>query len=188
MSNLGIRLAEPDAEIVILAQLDWPSVMLRLHTGLGVLKWNGYDWTGMGELASVGKLKSASGSPNKLDLTLAALDDGIKAEVLAGGWQGRRGQVFVGNIGADGKLEFVERVFSGDMDTAPIVQGQTNAITLTLVDRLADWNKKGSRRHTNESHLAEYPLDHCHKYALMMEDFSLYWGSQKQEIPLYERR
>ena len=187
MASLGTRLTEPNAQIVALAQLDWPSAILRLHTGLGVLMWGGYEWIGLGDLAKIGNVKSATGSPNKLDLTLSALDDGIKNEILAGGWQGRRGQVFVGNLDSTGQLEFVERMFSGDMDTAPITQGKTNAVTLTLVDRLADWNKKGARRHNNESHLAEHPLDHCHKYADKMEAFSLYWGSKKREVPLDER-
>lgn len=73
--------------VVIMVRLDWPGSMLRLHSGVGILRYEGQNWSGLGRFGAIdtpeesGGLASSPltlrliGAPDEMD---AYLDDPIR--------------------------------------------------------------------------------------------------------------
>jgi hypothetical protein len=67
--------------LALLAEIDHPSGIARFWTGLGLLNWNGFVWTGAGTLASVAPISHSS------DLTIQEINfgmSGVDPSIVAG--------------------------------------------------------------------------------------------------------
>lgn len=190
--EMTAALGLPNVAALFATRLDWPSGMSRLHSGLGQFKHFPFDmgetFYGVGNLANVGDVGYGDGddtSPS-VTLTLSSIDDATRAEVLAGGYQGRLGELYMLVMSDVGEVLAWEKIFEGVMDSASIKQGSDNTISLPLVSRDDGFDVGLNWRCTNESHQARFPGDEIYCYAEHMEDLAIYFGNKKDGIPLRE--
>jgi len=169
---------------VYASQLDFIDGMVFAHTGTGDLVVDGITYQGVGQFGEVGQSQesSNSGSPMSIDLTLNGLDTAILSSTTIKGCRGRPARLLfivmdeAGNYAAD-------VLFSGRMDAAQIAYGGNsedgNKITVTLIDRMAEWSRTGTERWTDESHRARHEGDRFFFAVAQLASWPIYWGSGK---------
>ncbi|ALZ84516.1 hypothetical protein APT59_09995 [Pseudomonas oryzihabitans] len=177
-------IAQGNFRAVYAAQLDFVDGMVYAHTGLGDLVVDGITYQGVGKFGEVGQSQesSNSSSPMSIELTLNGLDTAILSSTTIKGCRGRPARLLfivmdeAGNYAAD-------VLFSGRMDAAQIAYGGNsedgNKITVTLIDRMAEWSRTGTERWTDESHRARHEGDRFFFAVAQLASWPIYWGSGK---------
>jgi hypothetical protein len=169
-------LSQPFFYPVILVYLDWPGTPLRVHTNIGTIAFDGYDWLGVGKfgdlslpeetfgLASQAAEMRLVGLPDELD---DYLDDPIRnraARVWFGAVTTRAGNVLVAPP--------VE-VFSGYMDamrdvTSSDATGRVRGVILTVAQGPSQ-RSNAEVYHTYEDQIAAYPGDTAGRFSINIE-------------------
>ncbi|EGR0523058.1 hypothetical protein FG062_01275 [Vibrio cholerae] len=181
---------KPEVSLIYAVRLDMPAGISRLHTDIGTFNHFPFDpnekYYGVGNLGSIGDANYGDGDETSPSVTLelSVKDDAIRAEILAGGYQGRTGELFLVAMDAVGRVAAWALMFDGVMDTASIKQGTNNVIQLPLTAPDDAMEKGLNWRCTDESHKAQFPDDEFYQYTKYMEDFVIYWGNKKDGIPL----
>nr|WP_314658819.1 hypothetical protein [uncultured Pseudomonas sp.] len=168
---------------VFACELDFADGMVRAHTGTGQLIINGYAYDGVGSFGEVGQASESadSGSSLSIDLTLNGLDSYILSQTSVAGCRGRSARLMfvvydeAGNYAAD-------ILFSGRMDAAKLSYGGAtgdSTITVTIIDRMAEWNRIGTERWTDENHRARHDGDRFFYAVAQMAEWPIYWGAKK---------
>lgn len=177
-------IAQGNFMAVFAVQLDFADGMVYAHTGTGDLVVDGITYQGVGTFGEVGQSQesSNSSSPMAIDLTLNGLDMEILSSTTVKGCRGRPGRLLfivmdeAGNYAAD-------VLFSGRMDAARIAYGGNsdagNSITVTLIDRMAEWSRTGTERWTDESHKARHQGDRFFYAVAQLASSPIYWGTAK---------
>jgi hypothetical protein len=62
------------------------------------------------------------------------------------------------------------------MDTCDLEIGETATITLTIQNRLADWERPRLRRYTDEDQQSVYDGDLGLQFVAQMAEKTIYWG------------
>lgn len=168
---------------VFACELDFVGGMVRAHTGTGPLIINGHTFDGVGWFGEVGAANEStdSGSSLSVDLTLNGLDSYILSQTSVEGCRGRAARLIfavydeAGNYAAD-------ILFSGRMDAARLSYGGSggdSSITVTIIDRMAEWNRAGTERWTDENHRARHGGDRFFYAVAQMAEWPIYWGAKK---------
>lgn len=183
-------LESPEARVFYAVRLDWPTGTTRLHTEIGTFTHFPFDqgesYYGVGNLGGVGDTTYGDGDETSPSITLelSVKDEALRTQILSGGYQGRKGELFLVAMDEVGRVLAWALVFDGVMDSGNIKQGDSNVIQLPLTS-LDDALEKGLNwRCTEESHKADYADDDFYKYSKFMEDLTLYWGNKKDGTPL----
>jgi len=170
--------------VVYACQLDFIDGMVYAHTGTGQIVIDGITYEGVGQFGEIGQSQESdnSGSPMSVDLKLSGLDAYILRETNIRGCRGRPGKLMfvafdeAGNYAAD-------ILFSGRMDAAEFQFGGNgndgNSITVPVIDRMAEWNRTGTERWTDENHQARHDGDRFFYAVAQMAEWPLYWGAGK---------
>ncbi|HCJ30865.1 MAG TPA: hypothetical protein DHV63_16605 [Pseudomonas sp.] len=164
-------------------ELQFASETVRAHTGTGDVIIGGQVYTGVGRLGEIGaatETDSPSG-PMTVDLTLSGLDSTILRQTLVERCRGRPGRVMFVVIGLNGAMA-ADVLFSGRMDAAKFNYGGNdgkNSISVTIIDRMAEWSRPGSKRWTDENHQLRHPGDRIFFAIAQLSESPLFWGSRK---------
>lgn len=183
-------LEQPGVRLMYAVRLDWPDSVVRLHSGIGTFNHFPFDdgeaYSGVGSLGKIGNIQFGDGDETtpSVTLELSVLDEPLRAEILKGGYQGRQAEMYTLIMGPQGDILSYALIFDGVMDSAALTQGSTNAISLPLMAADDAYDVGFNWRCTNESHQAKFPNDSMYKYAEFMEDFAIYFGNDKDGIPL----
>lgn len=171
------------------AELDFKDGTVYAHTGTGELTIDGITYLGVGSFGKVDATQEgiSNGSPRSVELTLNGLDTEILTETNLQGCRGRFGRVLFVVIDEDGNYA-ADVLFSGRMDAASFSYGGNdgdNAITVSIVDRMAEWQRTGTERFTDESQRARHNGDRIFAYVAQMATWPIYWGAKK-DAPSFE--
>jgi hypothetical protein len=170
--------------VVHACQLDFADGMVFAHTGTGQLVIDGITYDGVGNFGEIGQTQESdnSASPMSVDLKLTGLDAYILKETNIRGCRGRAGKLLfvvfdeAGNYASD-------ILFSGRMDAAQFSFGGNgedgNSISVPIIDRMAEWNRTGTERWTDENHRARHEGDRFFYAVAQMAEWPLYWGATK---------
>ncbi|WP_330925283.1 hypothetical protein [Candidatus Sororendozoicomonas aggregata] len=80
--------------LLFLVALDWPSGMVRAHTGVGEVKINQATWQGVGSLGEIGAFTDDDElGRSELTLALSVFDKALLAEAFRRDAVGREGMV-----------------------------------------------------------------------------------------------
>lgn len=156
------------------------SAFLRLWTGVGDLSWNGYTWTGGGQLIQIspvgestniealGFTATVSGMPSvNISIALQSLRQGKPGKV----WLGVFDQT-TGEIVPDPYL-----VQEGKFDVAVIDDdGDKCTIAASYESRLVELLKPRDRRYTHEDQRLDYLSDKGFQFVPSLQDRVLIWG------------
>lgn len=167
--------------------LDFKDGRVLAHTGTGSIVIDGETYVGVGELGAISPVREtdSSSSPLSVDIQLSGIDQEVVKDALQDRCRGRPGRVMVVAIAEDGALA-ADVLFSGRMDAAKFNYGESeNSITIPLVDRMAEWNRKATKRWTDENHQLRYPGDRFFFAVAQVSEWPIYWGRSKN-APSFE--
>ncbi|WP_223160901.1 hypothetical protein [Salinicola aestuarinus] len=181
-------LSRPTVRLCYACELDFQSGMVRAHTGTGPLIIDGQTFYGVGTFGDISTTKERldSGSPSSVSLTLSGLDEQLIAGTQVERCRGRFGRLLLVAIDDDGSYA-ADILFSGKMDAAQFSfagsdggeGGTDNAISVEITDRMADWQRKGTERWTDENHRSRHSGDRFFFAVAQLADWPIYWGAKK---------
>ncbi|WP_447896054.1 hypothetical protein [Vreelandella sp. GE22] len=184
-------LARPTVRMAYAVELDFLNGWARAHTGFGPLVINGQTFEGVGSFGNIAPVREGLNSSSALSttLTLSGLDPSIIGATLGDRCRGRFGRLMV--VAYDDNGDYAADVLiSGYMD-APTMsyagsEGE-NAISVTLTDRMVDWERPGTERWTDENQRNRHPDDRFFYAIGQMSDWPIYWGA-KRDAPTFTYR
>lgn len=173
-------LSQPNVIALYALKIDAPSGVSRWHSGLGPLVIGGEVYYGVGNMGAVSpQREQLSTSPNKLNVSLAALDDAMLAMVMNERLVGRLAWLYLVVLSPDEVPLKASLQFKGRIAQTPVKVGPTNTIALTISNIFEEWQKGLNKRCTDESHKRDHPGDRFFVYQSEMADRTIYWGSEK---------
>lgn len=177
------KILEGNAKLFHAVELHFKDEIVRLHGDTGVIVINGETYFGMGALGKVSGQRETMGAKEALsvELTLSGLSADLMQHINVDGCRGRHGKLMLVAIGQDGSMA-VDILISGRMDAGKTSVGGNdaeNSITVPLVSRLDEWNKKGTARWTDESHKARNEGDRIFHAVAQLANWSIFWGAKK---------
>lgn len=166
------------ADPVALVKLEFASGDVRLWTGWGTLTYDGEDYTGAGDLGTIGPIDEDSDlSRNTMEIGLRGLPNDIVAIALSEQYQGRPCTLFVGYLDpVTGQLVGDPAAFTGQMDFPTIELGAECQIVLTVEDEFAVLDKPKVRRYNDADQQSRYPGDRFFEFVEQTTDKQINWG------------
>jgi hypothetical protein len=157
--------------------LSYPSGWARWNGSPADLTINGETYVGIGGFGSISAAQE-SAELRSYDLTVRISGVPNTAVALAMGeaYQGRAGVVWeVPLHPTTGQPvgEFV--IFRGRMDQMVVEMGTESVVTVTLLNRMADWEKPRVRRYTHGDQLARYPGDNGLRFLPATTERQIIW-------------
>lgn len=166
--------------LIIAVEILYKSAPVRAHTSTGDAVIDGHIYTGVGALGGIDPVKQSSNNgPASLNLSLTGLDPTLVAETLNERTSGSKVKIMLCSLNDDMQVTSASIIFAGRVSTQRFAYGQEMSIEVEVVDRLADWQRKGSRRFDQESHTNEQPGDDFFRFVAQMSEKAIYWGSSK---------
>lgn len=152
---------------------------IRLHTGIGPISWNGYTWTGGGNMLSISPIEETA-DVQAVGFTVAIT--GIPASyvqfAVTSVQQGLSGKLWLGLLDANETLIADPYLLRrGKFDVSVIeADGGSCTITAQYEDRLIDLEKPRGRRYTSEDQQIDYPSDLGFEFVPSLQDLRIVWG------------
>jgi hypothetical protein len=115
----------------------------------------------------------------RLQLRLSALTLENVAIALNENYRNRPAWIWKVYFDADHRvIADPELIFSGRMDAMAVSVGSRNEILLTVVSRMAQWERPKVARYTDAEQRRRFPGDRGLEFISQMEELQLYWGPQ----------
>lgn len=166
--------------LIIAVEILYKSAPVRAHTGVGEVVIDGQTYIGVGTLGAIDPIKQSSNNgPSTMNLSMSGLDPTLVAETLNQRTQGSKVKIMICALDDDMRVTSASIMLAGRVSTQRFAYGAEMSVEVEIVDRLADWQRKGSRRFDHESHIVEQPGDKFFQYMSQMSEASLYWGSSR---------
>ena len=151
------------------------SAFLRLWTGLGTLSWNGFSWTGAGNLIGInGVTESTELKANAFEAWLSGVSSALVATALTAARKNRSGKLWLALFNAGNWTTPIVDPYllkRGRFDTIPIDDsGDTAKITVRYEDRLATLSIPKERRYTSADQALRFPGDKGFDYVESLQD------------------
>lgn len=181
-------LEKPVVEPITLIYIDWPTGPVYAHTGIGDIVFNGKVWSGVYHFGKIGDVVAdANIGAHTMDLELSGIDPFALNEVVTKNVINREMEAYYGALDENGQLVGAAPYFYGRIGQVAIQRFEGDAISVQGVSKTADWSKNRSERYTDESFQAINPGDRFCQYVEQMSERDLFWGSDKQSVPLKPR-
>ena len=146
---------------VYFSEMFYDSGTVRAHTGVGTIIWGGNSWLGVGGFGGASDIEEDSElGISKITLQLSGVDSSLISIAFDEKYQGRVAKIYKGYLNEGHVLiDNPLLLFSGRMDTQIIELGRQGIIRVSVVNRLADWEKTRTRRYNNDDQQFEFPGD-----------------------------
>lgn len=168
--------------IITLAELSFASGYVRAHTGVGDIIFNGNTFLGVGAYGGISGVREGSNlEAEKITATLTGVDPAFISLALNEQYQGRSASFWIGFLNAAGQLiANPVLVFGGRIDTMNIQLGNKGTVTVSVINKLADWAKPKVRRYNDADQQARFPGDLGLQYVERAAERTLFWGRRSQ--------
>lgn len=141
---------------VLLADFDLPSGHWRYNSSDRTLSFGGYDYTGLGDLASVSPvIENSTLVPEKVSFVVAGVSNTLITAVLADKYHGRAVSLYLGffNLTTCALVDTPYLLWEGRMDVMSIDTGpNVSTIEVICENRLILWDKSPGWLYTTEHH------------------------------------
>jgi hypothetical protein len=179
----GTNITASSADLVrpvYFVDLDYDSGPVRTHNGTGTITWGGNDFLGVGDFGGVSDIEEDSElSISKITLTLSGIDPNNISIALSEKYQGRAGKIYKGYLDENHQLIADPLlIFSGRMDIQEIELDKQAIIKVSIINRLADWDKTRERRYNNDDQQAEYSGDKGMEFVARSVEKQIFWGKE----------
>lgn len=172
------QLQAASVEVGILFEGEFASGWVRLWSGIGNLSWNGYTWTGTGNLLAISGIdETVEVRAAGITVSLSGIPSDLLSAALGDARSGRVGRVYLaffsgGSIVADPILQF-----EGRLDVPAIEDGpETATISISYESELIDLERARERRYTPEDQQIDFPGDLGFDYVASLQDAQIVWG------------
>lgn len=160
----------------VAVSLDFPSGFVRVNGSPNDLTIGGETYIGVGGLGGISPVEeSAELRSYELTLSLSGVPRDAVALAMTDAYQGRAGVVW--EVPLDDAWQpagpFV--VFRGRMDQMTISLGDTATVSITLRNRLADWERPRALRYTDEDQKRLYPGDRGLEFVPATAEKEIVW-------------
>lgn len=177
---------QPNVQMVLAAEIDFPSGVTRVHTGTGVIIINNQTYLGVGTLGDVGSVtEENSTSSSTMSMTLNGLDMALVGETLNEEVIGRNVTCYIAVINDQGVATGANVLFEGFITDTAMQAGQQNALSYVIANVFERWSIGLPDRYTDESHQRLQPGDRFFRYVAQMAERSIFWGSKKDAPGFY---
>ncbi|WP_299733837.1 hypothetical protein [uncultured Endozoicomonas sp.] len=184
-SALRLALTQDSVTPLMLLEIAFKNGTTRVHSGLGEIIFEGQKFLGLGDIGKVSVIRQESGDrPDRLNLTLSSFDDSVRGEALEARYVGQPVKLWLAVLDDDWRIKASQMIWRGSISDGGVTVGENNQITLTVSNRLEDWDKARPDRYTDESQNSRHPGDRIFIYMPAMAEYPIYWGSEKSSIPL----
>lgn len=169
---------------ILFVEVDWPEGLERYATSAANFSWNGFVWTGVGDLVDISPVTDKETTEaTGVRFTIAVVGSARVAQALATKCQGRRLTMWFGTINPDTmQLDDTPVVeFEGLLDSPQLVDGETSTMSITAESRMASLLGSSIRRYTDADQQKRHPGDtFCKFSAVMAERLILFPSAQAQ--------
>ena len=164
---------------LILVELDFASGFVRVHSGVGDFVWGDKTFKGVGQFGKIIEIEETEAvQANPLRMELSGVSPEIVSISLGENYRGRPGRIWIAYLDEDYKaIGQPIGPFIGKMDTMDGEIGKTGAITLSMENRVAEWERARIRRYTHADQQAEYPDDFGLEFVSAVAQMELLWGT-----------
>ena len=161
-------------------QMDFASGMVRMTGAPFDIVISGNTFLGVGQLGSISAAEEgAELQAYRMSVTLSAIPRDMVSIALNQNYQKRAATVWEVLLDANNAVIADPIViFRGRMDQMEIVLGQTATVTVTMENRLADWERPRISRFSAEDQETKYPGDLGLRYAAAMENKEIVWPAR----------
>lgn len=170
-----------------LVDIGWssPATAYRATTFGRTIRWNGYDWRGMGDLVAAEAIKETTGFiVTQYRLTLPAFSREALTQALLP-TKGTPVRIWEAHLDPD-TGDVVPNPHLGDegeIDRCRItIRRDTAAITAYIQSENADYRRRRVQRWTDADHRAKYPNDTGMRYVATVPQTTLIWPSREAQL------
>lgn len=178
-SDNATALQQPNVQLCIAVDMDFPSGHIRLHDAPGPLTIGGYTYEGTGKVLLSGAVEESIDVIAKpITLTLSGVDADMIGTARAGGYQGRSITLYLALFSISGDLiDTPEILWEGRMDAISIRLGYGEAsLTLNCEHRLR--REPRIARYTNQDQQLAYSGDRFFDQVPKIQGFRSKWGDK----------
>jgi hypothetical protein len=165
--------------IALFYEGEFASGTIRLWSGLGTINWNGEDWLGAGQIASVSPIKETSEiKAEGVQFSISGIQSVFISLVLSEVEQNKQGLCYIGFIDANGGVIVDPALaFDGLLDVSALSDdGKTIVIKLNYESKLRDLERAREFRYTDESQKVLFPDDLGFEFVPSLQEWSGKWG------------
>jgi len=166
---------------IVLVQCDFDSGALNLWNGIGDLTVSSVTYVGAGTLLNISSMKeSADLAANGMTVTLSGVTEPLISKARDESYQGRELIIKLGAMDASNSvISSPVTIFSGFMDTMVIQDGaETATISVSVENRLIEFQRSRVRRYTAEDQKIDYPDDKGLEFVAEISEKEIVWGSE----------
>lgn len=173
------QLTAANIKPVLFLKMQFNTGPIFVWSGIGMLNWNGLQWTGLGQLGNISAVEESSElAATNVTFTLSGIPQDLIQDALSEVRQGNPVQLWFGTLGDDNNvLADPLQIFAGRMDTPTIDEGAlTGTISISVENRLIDLNRARERRYTNQDQQIDHPGDLGFQYVQFIQQWNGTWG------------
>jgi hypothetical protein len=171
-------MAAPTVQPCYLVALAFTSGIKYMWTGTGTILWNGFDWTGQGDLLGVSSMTQTSDlSAEGITISMSGIAPENISSVISDMATNLTCDVWLGFLSGNAIIADPVHCFSGHTDVGTVQdEGAKATISITAENDLLLLTRSSNRRYTNDDQQIEYPTDTGFIYVPSVSAWSGTWG------------
>jgi hypothetical protein len=154
---------------------------LNFWSGIGQITYNSKLYVGAGNLLSVSQIsENTELAANGVTVLLSGIGEPLISKARDADYQGRTLEVSLGALDENSDIISSPVVlFSGFMDVMNISSGgETATISVTVENRLIEFDRTRVRRNTAEDQKIDYPTDKGFEFVAQIQEKEIVWGNK----------
>lgn len=163
---------------VTLVKLEFGSGTLYANNSAVNISYDGQTWLGAGKLGAIAEVSESTDlAASNITLTLVGTDTTLMSAALNEDYRNRDATMYLAFLNNNnGVIGTPSIIYRGKMDGMAAKIGEEVTISLTVVNRLADWERTRNGRYTNEEQQNKYSGDKGLEFTVQAVEKQIYWG------------
>lgn len=164
---------------IVLVECAFDSGNVNLWNGIGDLTYNSVTYIGAGNLLGISSIDESSDLvANGANVVLSGIGEPLISKARDEDYQGRSLDIYLGAMNEDGSvISSPVKIFSGFMDVMVINDsGDTADISISVENRLIEFERTRVRRNTAEDQKIDYPSDKGFEFVAEIQEKDIVWG------------